>query len=77
MLAVLLLYKISRNLVESKPFKTSCKFIFFQIRIDFLKKSCNFNSMSLGSHMQIRYNPSQNYVDTCAKIRTQRLFMKK
>ena len=27
----------------SKPFKTSCEFIFFQIRIDFLKKSSNFN----------------------------------
>ena len=47
--------QISRNLVESKPFKTSCEFIFFQIRIDFLEKSSNFNQMSLGSRMQIRY----------------------
>ena len=38
-LAVLLLFKISRrDLVESKPFKTSCEFIFFLIRIDFLQK---------------------------------------
>ena len=43
LLGVLLLCKISRNLVESKPFKTSCEFIFFQIRIYFLKKSSNFN----------------------------------
>ena len=42
LLGVLLLCKISRNLVEFKPFKTSCEFIFFQIRIDFLKKSSNF-----------------------------------
>ena len=43
LLGAVLLCKISRNLVESKPFKTSCKFIFFQIRIDFPKKSSNFN----------------------------------
>ena len=43
LLGVLLLCKISRNLVESKPFKTSCELIFFQIRNDFLKKSSNFN----------------------------------
>ena len=41
LLGVLLLCKISRNLVESKPFKTSCECIFFQIKIDFLKKSSN------------------------------------
>ena len=29
LLGVLLIFKISRNLVESKPFKTSCKFVFF------------------------------------------------
>ena len=33
-LGVLLLWKISRNLVEFKTFKTPCKFLFFQIRID-------------------------------------------
>ena len=44
-----------RNLVESKPFKTPSDFIFFQITIDFLKKRSNFNSMSLGSRMQISY----------------------
>ena len=43
LLGVLLLCKISRNLGESKPFKTSFEFTFFQIRIDFLKKSSNFN----------------------------------
>ena len=35
MLGVLLLFKISRNLIEFKPFKTSCKRIFFSIRIAF------------------------------------------
>ena len=53
-LGVLLLLKISRNLVlqRSKSFKTSCEFIFFQIRINFLKKSSNFNYLSFGSRMQ-------------------------
>ena len=32
------LFKISRNVVELKPFKMSCECIFFQIKIDFLKK---------------------------------------
>ena len=40
---VFLLFKILRNLVECKPFKTSCEFIFFQIKINFPKKSSNFN----------------------------------
>ena len=40
-LGVSLPFKISRNLLESKPFKTSCELIFLQIRIDFLKKSSN------------------------------------
>ena len=41
---VLLLLKIRRNLLESKPFKTSWEFIFFQIRSDFfLRKSFNFD----------------------------------
>ena len=43
LLGVLLLLKISRNLVESTSFKTSCQFRFFQIRINFLKKSSNCN----------------------------------
>ena len=47
LLGVLLLCKISRNLVEFKPFKTSYEFIFFQIRIDFLKKSSNFDPYEL------------------------------
>ena len=34
MLGVLLLCKISRNLIEFKPLKTSCK------RISFLNKNC-------------------------------------
>ena len=42
-LVVLLLREISGNLVEFKPFKTSCEFIFSQIRIDFLKKNSNLN----------------------------------
>ena len=33
MLGVLLLLKISRNLIEFKPFKTSCERIFFSITI--------------------------------------------
>ena len=43
MLGVLYLFKISRNLIEFKPFKRSCEFIFSIIRIVFLKKSSNFN----------------------------------
>ena len=43
MLGVLLLFKISRNLIEFKPFKTLCERIFFSIRIAFLKKYSNFN----------------------------------
>ena len=43
MLGVLLLFKISRNLIEFKLFKTSCERIFFLIRIVFLKKCSNFN----------------------------------
>ena len=43
LLGVLLLFKISRNLVECKPFKTSCECILFQKRIHFPKKSSNFN----------------------------------
>ena len=35
MLGVLLLFKNSRNLIEFKPFKTSCERIFFSIRIVF------------------------------------------
>ena len=42
MLGVLLLFKISRNLIEFKPFKKSCELIFSLIRIVFLKKSSNF-----------------------------------
>ena len=37
MLGVLLLFKISRYLIEFKPFKTSCERIFFSMRIVFLK----------------------------------------
>ena len=43
MLGVLLLFKMSRNLIEFKPFKMSCERIFFSIRIVFLKKCSNFN----------------------------------
>ena len=35
MLGVLLPFKISRSLIEFKPFKTSCEGIFFSIRIVF------------------------------------------
>ena len=35
MLGVSLLFKISRNLIEFKPFKTLCEHIFFSIRIVF------------------------------------------
>ena len=49
MLGVFLLFKISRNLIEFMPFKTSCKRMFFSIRVIFLKKCSNFNYMSLGS----------------------------
>ena len=55
MLGVLLLCKISRNLIEFKPLKTSGELIFFSIRIVFLKKCSNFNQMSLGSCTQIKY----------------------
>ena len=40
---VLLPLKISKNLRPSKPLKTSCEFVIFQIRIDFLNKNSNFN----------------------------------
>ena len=43
MLGVLLLFKMSRNLIEFRPFKTSCERIFFSIRIVFLKKCSNFS----------------------------------
>ena len=43
MFGVLLLFKISRNLIEFKPFKMSCERIFFSIRMVFLKKFSNFN----------------------------------
>ena len=39
----IVLFKISRHLVESKPFKTSCELIFFQIIINFSKKRSNFS----------------------------------
>ena len=56
-LGVLLLFKISRNLIEFKPFKTSCErsYIFLN-KNRFLKKCSNFNKMSLalGSCVQIR-----------------------
>ena len=39
MLGVLLLFKISRNLIEFKPLKTSCKCIFS------LNKNCFFEEM--------------------------------
>ena len=42
MLGVLLLFKISRNLSEFKPFKRSCELIFSLIRIVFLRKSSNY-----------------------------------
>ena len=50
MLGVLLLFKISRNLIEFKAFKTSCERIFLSIRIVFLKNE----EMSIGSSMQIK-----------------------
>ena len=40
---IALFFVISRNLVETEPFKAYCKFVFFQIRINFLKKSSNFD----------------------------------
>ena len=44
MVGVLLLFKISRNLIKFKPFKTSCERMFFSIRIVFFLKKCsNFN----------------------------------
>ena len=43
MLGGLLLFKISRNLIEFKSFKTSCGRIFISIRIVFVKKCSNFN----------------------------------
>ena len=43
MFGVLLLLKILRNLIEFKPFKTSCEGMFFSIRIVSLKKCSNFN----------------------------------
>ena len=33
---------MSTNLVEFKPFITSCEFIFFKMRIDFLQKSSKY-----------------------------------
>ena len=39
MLGVLLLFKISRNLIKFKPFKTSCERILFSIRIGFFSKN--------------------------------------
>ena len=42
MLGVLLLLKISRNLVEFKPFKTSCERIFFSIKIVFSEEMFQF-----------------------------------
>ena len=42
MFGFLLLFKISRNLIEFKPFEMSCELIFF-LRIVFLKKSSEFN----------------------------------
>ena len=67
MLGVLLLFKISRNLIEFKPFKKSCELIFSLIRIVFLKKSSNFNYMSFGCCMQIRYTHklSMHKADFC------------
>ena len=53
MLGALLLLKISRNLIEFKPFKTSCERIFFSIRIVFLKKYSNF-SCPLGVVRKLR-----------------------
>ena len=32
-----------KKIAESKPLKTSCEFVIFQIRIDFLNKNSNFN----------------------------------
>ena len=43
MLGVLLLFKIARNLIEFKRYKTSCEHTFLPIRIVFLKKCSNFN----------------------------------
>ena len=43
LLRVLLLSKISRNLVEFRLYKTSCEFIIFQIEIEFPMKSFNCN----------------------------------
>ena len=40
---VLLPLKISKKFAKSKPLKTSCEFVIFQIRIDFLNKNSNFN----------------------------------
>ena len=43
MLGVLLLFKILRNLIEFKSFKTSCERIFFLIRMSFFWRNFNFN----------------------------------
>ena len=43
MLGVLLVFKISRNLIVFKLFKTSCERMFLSIRNVFLKKFSNFN----------------------------------
>ena len=42
MLGVLLLFKISRNLIEFKPFKTTRDRIFFSIRIVFSEEMFQF-----------------------------------
>ena len=50
----LVVRKFVRCFIAVQNFKKFGRFIFFQIRIDFLRKSSNFN-FNLGSRMQIRY----------------------
>ena len=51
---VLSLLKISRHLLEFKPFKMPSELVFVLIIIVFVKKSSNFNQMTIGNCMQIR-----------------------